>query len=59
MFRIALEILKYTTSDIASTIVVINGLAITAGSKPIFFANMGNEQPMSLAKILPRAHSTK
>ena len=42
---------KYTNSDIASTIVVINGLAITAGSNPSFLANIGNVHPINLAII--------
>ena len=41
--------LKYINSDIASTIVVINGLAITAGSKPSFLVIIGREQPTILA----------
>ena len=36
-------------NDIASTNVVINGLAITAGSKPNFLASIGREQPIILA----------
>ena len=36
-------------SDTASTIVVINGLAITAGSNPSLFARIGSEQPTSFA----------
>ena len=35
----------------ASTMVVIKGLAITAGSKPIFFANIGREDPTVFAII--------
>ena len=42
-------ILKYINSDTASTIVVINGLAITAGSNPSFLAIIGREQPITLA----------
>ena len=42
---------KYTSSDTASTIVVMRGLAMTAGSKPIFFATIGRMQPISLAEI--------
>ena len=42
-------ILKYTTSESASTMVVINGLAITAGSNQIFFAISGSEQPTTFA----------
>lgn len=40
---------KYTINDRASTMVVMKGLAITAGSKPIFFARIGNVQPIILA----------
>jgi len=36
MFKTAEAIPKNTKSDKASTIVVIKGLAITAGSNPIF-----------------------
>ena len=32
-----------------STMVVMNGLAITAGSKPIRFASTGSRQPKSIA----------
>ena len=42
-------IVKYTTSDRASTIVVINGLAITAGSSLHFLASNGSVQPINLA----------
>ena len=42
-------IVKYIINDIASTIVVIKGLAITAGSNPIFFANIGSVLPTILA----------
>ena len=51
-FRIKLAILKYTSKLQASTIVVIKGLAITAGSKPIFLASIGSEQPITLAMII-------
>ena len=44
-------ILKYVINEIASTIVVIKGLAITAGSSFIFFASKGNIQPIISAKI--------
>lgn len=37
MPKISDATLKYTMSDKASTIVVIKGLAITAGSKPNFW----------------------
>ena len=40
---------KYTISDKTSTIVVINGLAITAGSNFTDFAKIGNAQPTILA----------
>ena len=40
---------KYTRSDIVSTIVVINGLAITAGSRCTAFAATGRRQPTSFA----------
>ena len=43
--------LKKTTSESASTIVVMKGLAITAGSKPSFCASMGKEEPTSFARI--------
>ena len=46
-----MAILKYINSEIASTMVVINGLAITAGSKPIFFAIIGSTHPISFATI--------
>ena len=36
-------------SDNASTIVVINGLAITAGSNPILLATIGKELPTIFA----------
>ena len=42
---------KYTIKEIASTIVVIIGLAITAGSKPIRSASIGSIQPMSFAQL--------
>ena len=45
----AQAIAKYTSSDIASTIVVMNGLAMTAGSKPSRFASIGSVQPMTFA----------
>ena len=43
--------LKYINNEHASTIVVINGLAITAGSKPNFLANIGKEQPINFETI--------
>src|SRR5574344_152707 len=42
---------KYTSRLKASTIVVINGLAITAGSNFSFLANKGNVEPITLANI--------
>ena len=41
--------LKYARSESASTMVVIMGLAMTAGSKPSFEVIIGRQQPMSLA----------
>ena len=41
--------LKYTSKAKASTIVVINGEAITAGSKPNFFAPIGKMDPTNFA----------
>ena len=49
MCKSSTAILKYIINDTASTIVVINGLAITAGSKPIFLAIIGREHPIILA----------
>ena len=43
--------MKYATKDIASTIVVIKGLAITAGSNPILLAAIGSIQPTIFAII--------
>ena len=45
----AVAMLRKTSSDNASTIVVINGLAITAGSNPKRDANIGRKHPTSLA----------
>ena len=45
-------ILKYISKEQASTIVVINGDAITAGSKPIFLASIGRVQPTILATVI-------
>ena len=42
-------ILKYISKEQASTIVVINGDAITAGSNPILFASIGSKLPISFA----------
>ena len=47
-------IIKYTVSEIASTIVVISGLAMTAGSKPSLWARSGKKQPMAFAKRTTR-----
>ena len=38
-------------SEQASTMVVIIGLAMTAGSKPSFFAPIGSRQPTSIAMM--------
>ena len=40
---------KYTSKDSASTMVVIKGLAMTAGSKPRRFARTGSKQPIIMA----------
>ena len=45
-------ILKYINNEQASTIVVINGEAITAGSNPSFLANIGRVQPTSFATVI-------
>ena len=45
-------ILKYINKLQASTIVVIKGDAITAGSNPILFANIGSVAPINLAIII-------
>ena len=45
-------ILKYISRDSASTVVVIKGLAMTAGSKPILLARMGIEHPTSFARTI-------
>ncbi len=55
-------ILKYINNEQASTIVVINGEAITAGSNPSFLANIGSVQPTSFATVIvinKVAHTTK
>ena len=45
-------------SEIASIVVVINGLATTAGSSLIFFASSGKQQPISFAiKIVANSAS--
>ena len=41
-------------SEMASTIVVIRGDAITAGSSPIFFARIGKTAPIIFATIIVR-----
>ena len=43
---------KDMINEVASTKVVINGLAITAGSNPIFLAIIGSVQPINLAMII-------
>ena len=48
--KIFVATVKYTTSESASTIVVINGFAITAGSKPSLFASIGKLHPTSFAQ---------
>jgi hypothetical protein len=45
-------ILKYISKEQASTIVVIKGEAITAGSNPIFLASIGRVQPTNLATVI-------
>ena len=47
--KIEVAKVKYINRDKASTIVVIKGLAITAGSNPIFLAIIGSEQPITFA----------
>ena len=56
--KTAFAIPKQTIKERASTIVVIKGLAITAGSKPIFFAKSGSVQPTTLATITVSAIAT-
>lgn len=51
MFSICVANEKYRSSDTASTIVVISGLAMTAGSKPILSAIIGRTQPIVFAKM--------
>ena len=48
---------KYTSRDRASTMVVMNGLAITAGSKPRRLASRGRVQPtiFAMTTVTPRA----
>ena len=41
--------LKYIINEVASTSVVMNGLAITAGSSPILLARIGRKLPINLA----------
>ena len=43
---------KYVNKLTASTNVVINGLAITAGSNPIFLASIGKVHPITFATII-------
>ena len=50
MFIIETAIEKYIKIEPVSTIVVINGAAIIAGSNFNFLANIGNIQPKVLAK---------
>jgi hypothetical protein len=45
-------ILKNTTRERASTIVVIKGLAITAGSKPTLLATKGKSVPTNFANTM-------
>ena len=45
-----MEIKQNRIREVASTIVVINGLATTAGSKWHFFAKSGKEHPTVFAK---------
>ena len=40
------------SKDKASTMVVMNGDAMTAGSKPSFFANKGSVHPTNLAIMM-------
>ena len=49
--RIAIDNIQYIIKDKASTIVVINGLATTAGSRWNFLAIRGKIQPTNLAII--------
>ena len=49
MCKSVTAILKYMNNETASTIVVINGLAITAGSNFNFLAIIGSEHPITLA----------
>ena len=52
--RISAATLKYTSSDIASTIVVIIGLAISAGSSLRRVAAIGRRQPTSFAAMIAK-----
>ena len=45
------ESMQKIISESASTIVVINGDATTAGSRLTAFARIGSEQPMSFAMM--------
>ena len=58
IFKIQDATRKYTTSDSASTRVVIRGDAITAGSRPTFFAKMGSVAPKSFAQIMVSARES-
>ena len=49
---IAVEMPKNISSDTVSTIVVMNGEDITAGSNPHFFASIGSVQPIIFAKMI-------
>ena len=44
--------LQYTSSDTTSTIVVMNGLATTAGSKCNFLASKGSAEPTIFAMMI-------
>ena len=48
IFNSCIAILKYIISEQASTMVVISGAAITAGSRLSFFAIMGGTHPKNL-----------
>ena len=49
--RMDTESMQKIISESASTIVVMNGDATTAGSSLTAFARMGSEQPMSFAMM--------
>ena len=46
-----LAILKYINIEQLSTMVEISGAAISAGSSPTFFANIGSDEPIIFANI--------